>query len=254
MKKMVAAIFAAWFLYFFEIASAEFTLVGEKFSGFASSGWESQYVFSIGLKASNHPRSWQEFSILHEDSGIYAGASFSESPSEGFDGRDDKDFNFGIIRTAWVHKFNAKFSHIWIATAGPMNELSLRIDGINHPFYWKGSYLIGLKKRSPESGFLNRAGLLKAFSVPLPFGRNSYEQSIAFEAYVGGTIGGALGVKSGFTHAAATVAFPMPLIRSLTLEPKFGLQFTFPNYRGSGKGDISKDNPKWGALTLTYRF
>src|SRR3989344_4029753 len=61
MKKMVAAIFAAWFLYFFEIASAEFTLVGEKFSGFASSGWESQYVFSIGLKAWIHRGAGRSF-------------------------------------------------------------------------------------------------------------------------------------------------------------------------------------------------
>jgi len=248
---MVAAIFALWFLCLFEIATAEFNLGGEQFSGFALFSWESQYVFSIGIKASKHPHFSQEFSLSHDGSGAYIGASFSESPSPGLDGRDDKEFNAGLIRRGWKHNFNMKFSHIRITDAGPLNELSLQVDSSEHPFYYKGSYLIALWKNSPSSGFFNRVGTIKSFSVSLWRG---YDQVVTLEGYVGGTIGGALGIKSGFTHAAATVSFPIPLIGSVELTPKFGYQFTFPGYRGTGKGDISNDNPKWGMLTLKYKF
>ena len=252
MKRVALLAVVVLNLAFATISHAEFNLGGEKFEGFLHFCGMSRYMTSVGIQISEKPLICQEAMVKHVASELYGGSWWSESPGNGRDGRDEKDFYVGVVRDLSNLRLYFQINYIRLTGIGAMNEFALRVDSLEYPFYWKGSYLLGLERDSPNSGFLNREGFTKTFLLPL--GLNGYEQKISFDVYVGGIIGGAVGIPSGFTHTATKVSFPIPLMKNLELTPTFGSQFTFPKYQGVGKGKIAPNNPVWGEVGITFKF
>jgi hypothetical protein len=231
---------------------AEVEIGGQKFGGFLDFCVRSRYQIQYGVSISDKPMACQELQVRHLNSGIYVGTWFSQGLTAPKDSRYEQDFYGGKGGTAWDRiNYELQVQYIRLTGVGPLAEFAVRLDD-ESGFYWKGSYLLGLKANSPNGGFLTRAGFVKTFSVPLWSG---YEQKIRPDVYFGGSVGGAVGVPSGVTHSGAKVGFPIELGRkNLVLTPTVGGQYTRKKFRGEGKGKIAPDNPVWGELSLKFSW